>query len=149
MSEETKATDVTEETQETETKATKAKETSDTVYKLLRESEHELLERFGRFAGSPDDERDGFVHLSSAHQVAGTAAKYFADENVVLVGLSVESLGDALRFEESRGGALFPHLYGAIMRAMVVSATPAEWADGKHAFSADIEEAVAPADPAD
>lgn len=120
-------------------------DTGDKVYKLLRESEAELLERFGRFAGSPDDERDGFVHLSSAHQVAGTAAKYFADENVVLVALSVESLGDTLRFEESRGGALFPHLYGAIMRAMVVSTTPVEWVEGAHAFASEFTEAEAPA----
>lgn len=116
----------------------------ETVYKLLRESEHELLERFGRFAGSPDDERDGFVHLSSAHQVAGTAAKYFADENVVLVGLSVESMGDALRFEESRGGALFPHLFGAIMRAMIVSTTPVEWTDDGHAFAREFANAEVP-----
>ncbi|MFT5354336.1 MAG: hypothetical protein ACI9KE_001541 [Polyangiales bacterium] len=109
--------------------------TSAEVYKLLRESEHEVLERFGRFAGSPDDERDGFVHLSSADQVAGTAAKYFAGENVVLVALSVESMGDALRYEESRGGALFPHLYGAMMRAMVLSATPVEWVEEQHAFA--------------
>ncbi|MFK7998305.1 MAG: DUF952 domain-containing protein [Polyangiales bacterium] len=119
-------------------------ETGDMVYKLLREPEAELLERFGRFAGSPDDERDGFVHLSSAHQVAGTAAKYFADENVVLVALSVESLGDALRFEESRGGALFPHLYGAIMRAMVVSATPVAWTENGHAFASEFANAEVP-----
>lgn len=120
-------------------------DTGDRVYKLLRESEAEVLERFGRFAGSPDDERDGFVHLSSAHQVAGTAAKYFTDENVVLVALSVESLGDTLRFEESRGGALFPHLYGAIMRAMVVSTTPVEWAEDAHAFASEFTDVEAPA----
>ena len=117
--------------------------TSDTVYKLLRESEHDILERFGRFAGSPDDERDGFVHLSSAHQVAGTAAKYFADESVVLVALRVESMGDALRFEESRGGAVFPHLYSAIVRAMVVSVTLVDWFEGRHAFDAEFVDPAA------
>lgn len=110
----------------------------DTVYKLLREPEYEVLERFGRFAGSPDDERDGFIHLSTAEQVEGTASKYFAAENVVLVALSAASMGDALRYEESRGGALFPHLYGAITRSMIVSTAPAEWAEERHALPDEI-----------
>lgn len=90
------------------------------VYKILRPSERDVLERFGRFAGSPDDERDGFVHLSTREQLAGTLAKHFADETeLAIVALDVAAMGDALRWEESRGGALFPHLYGAILTPMV------------------------------
>ena len=90
------------------------------VYKILRPSEREVLERFGRFAGSEDDERDGFVHLSTLEQLAGTVEKHFADEHELsILALDVAEMGDALRWEESRGGALFPHLYGAILRSMV------------------------------
>ncbi len=90
------------------------------VYKILRPSERELLERYGRFAGSADDERDGFVHLSTKQQLAGTLAKHFdGEDELSILALDVAAMGDALRWEESRGGALFPHLYGAIVASMV------------------------------
>lgn len=90
------------------------------VYKILRASEREVFERFGRFAGSEDDERDGFVHLSTREQLAGTLAKHFAGESELsILALDVTEMGDALRWEESRGGELFPHLYGAILKSML------------------------------
>lgn len=90
------------------------------VYKILRPSELDVFERFGRFTGSPDDERDGFVHLSTREQLAGTLAKHFpGEEELTILALEVAAMGDALRWEESRGGALFPHLYGAILPSMV------------------------------
>jgi uncharacterized protein (DUF952 family) len=75
------------------------------------------FERSGRFDGSPDDVRDGFIHLSYADQVAGTLDRHFAGENsLVLAEFDPTALGEALREEASRGGALFPHLYGALTR---------------------------------
>jgi uncharacterized protein (DUF952 family) len=92
-----------------------------TVYKVLRPAEHEVLERDGRFVGSPDDERDGFVHLSTREQLEGTLAKHFeGEEALVILALDTSAMGDALRWEPSRGGALFPHLYGAILKSMVL-----------------------------
>ncbi|MEM6942462.1 MAG: DUF952 domain-containing protein [Pseudomonadota bacterium] len=85
------------------------------VFKLLTETEAAALATDGRFAGSPDDAADGFVHLSTAEQVPGTAAKHFAGRGpLVLVALDADRLGEALKWEPSRGGALFPHLYRGI-----------------------------------
>ncbi len=81
------------------------------VYKLLRQAEWSAFQAEGSFAGSADDRRDGFIHLSAADQVEGTRAKYFAGAAVVCLALEAEALGPALRWEPSRGGALFPHLY--------------------------------------
>ncbi len=89
------------------------------VYKLLRAAEWAAFEASGSFAGSPDDVRDGYIHLSAAEQVEGTRAKYFAGEATVLLALDAAALGDALRWEPSRGGALFPHLYRALALAEV------------------------------
>jgi uncharacterized protein (DUF952 family) len=90
------------------------------VYKILRPSERATFERYGRFIGSPDDDRDGFVHLSTREQLAGTLAKHFEGEaGLTILALDVAAMGSALRWEESRGGALFPHLYGAILASMV------------------------------
>lgn len=91
------------------------------VYKLLRAAEWAAFDADGIFAGSPDDVRDGFIHLSAATQVDGTRAKYFAGEPVVRVALDAMALGDALRWEVSRGGAEFPHLYRPLVRADVVA----------------------------
>lgn len=93
------------------------------VYKLLRAPEWAAFEAAGEFAGSADDLRDGFIHLSAADQVEGTRARYFADDaGVVLLTLDADTLGEALRWEASRGGALFPHLYRALRRGEVIAA---------------------------
>ena len=92
------------------------------VFKILRAAEWAAFEAAGRFVGSPNDVEDGFVHLSSADQVAGTRSRHFADvPGLVLVTLNADALGTALRCEPSRGGALFPHLYRPIERAEVVA----------------------------
>ena len=68
------------------------------------------------------DLEDGFIHLSSAEQVAETLEKYFANQTgLVRLGIDAEALGETLRWEESRGGALFPHVYGEIPIAAVKS----------------------------
>ena len=92
------------------------------VIKLLRAGEWAAFEADGAFAGSADDLRDGYIHLSTPGQVAGTAAKYFAGaKGAVAVTLDAEALGQALRWEASRGGMLFPHLYRELRMADVVS----------------------------
>lgn len=91
------------------------------VFKLLRAAEWAAFDADGSFAGSPDDLRDGYIHLSTADQAAGTRARYFAGVPVVRVTVDSDALGPALRWEASRGGALFPHLYRALRRDEVAA----------------------------
>lgn len=100
------------------------------VYKLLGAADWDRLRATGAWTGSPDDLRDGYVHLSAADQVAGTLAKYFADvPDLILLAVDPEMLGAGLLYEPSRGGALFPHLYAPLpltaCRAVAVRALPA------------------------
>jgi uncharacterized protein (DUF952 family) len=87
----------------------------DRVYKIARQAEWDKAEKTGIFTGSADDSRDGFIHLSSAGQLRTTFDKYFSGEdNLLLVTLQARRLGPALRWELSRGGQEFPHLYAAL-----------------------------------
>ena len=84
--------------------------------------------------------RDGFIHFSTAGQLIGTAAKHFAGrENLILVGVETESLGDLLKWEASRDDQLFPHLYGsfAVDQACLVEPLPLG-DDGLHKFPASL-----------
>ena len=91
------------------------------VYKVLPASDWALACEHGAFAGSRDDLRDGFVHLSAAHQLAGTLAKYFRDQgDLLLVAFRSGDLGSGLKFEPSRGAELFPHLYGPLPTALAL-----------------------------
>lgn len=82
------------------------------IYKILRPSEWAALRSDGRTTGAPVDIADGFVHFSTAAQLPGTLAKHFADEDdLTLLACDAQALGDDLRWEPSRGGDLFPHLY--------------------------------------
>ena len=84
-----------------------------TIYKILRAEEWHVSERDGVYRGSPDDARDGFIHFSSAAQTPGTFEKYFSGQrDLILVAIDANVLGAALKWEVSRVGALFPHLYG-------------------------------------
>lgn len=84
-----------------------------TIYKICPAPVWREAERRGVFGGNADDRRDGFIHFSTAAQVAGTAAKHFAGQaGLFLIAVDAAALGDALRWEPSRGGDLFPHLYG-------------------------------------
>jgi uncharacterized protein (DUF952 family) len=85
-----------------------------TIYKIGSASLWRAAEKAGVFHGSEDDRRDGFIHFSTADQVEETAAKHFAGQaDLLLIAVDSAKLGDALKWEPSRGGALFPHLYGA------------------------------------
>jgi uncharacterized protein (DUF952 family) len=80
------------------------------IYKICSVSLWREAERAGAFAGAPVDLQDGFIHLSTGAQVRETAARHFAGQaDLLLVAVEAETLGDALRWEPSRGGALFPH----------------------------------------
>lgn len=86
-----------------------------TVYKICSRSEWSTAERTGFFDGSAVDLRDGFIHLSDATQVRETGRRHFAGaDDLVLVAFDADALGAALRWEASRGGALFPHFYGRL-----------------------------------
>jgi len=104
------------------------------IYKICPAALWREAERSGAFRGSEVDLRDGFIHFSSAAQAAETAAKHFAGQHgLVLVHVDVAKLGDKLKWEPSRGGALFPHLYGELDLAAVgrVEALPLG-PDGTH-----------------
>ena len=93
------------------------------IFKILRTAEWHAFQAAGQFDGSLDDLRDGFIHFSTAEQVAGTLAKYFSGEaEVVILTVPAGLLGDALRWEASRNGALFPHLYRPLLREEVSAA---------------------------
>jgi len=106
------------------------------VYKLVDRAAWNAAEAAGSFTGSAVDRRDGFIHFSSAAQVAETAARHFAGQaDLLLVAVDARALGAALRWEPSRGGALFPHLYGSLRLDAVRSVAPlALDATGQHVF---------------
>jgi uncharacterized protein (DUF952 family) len=86
-----------------------------TIYKICDAARWSEAERDGEFHGSAADLADGYIHFSAATQLAETAARHFAGmSDLVLVVVEAEGLGGALKWEPSRGGALFPHLYGAL-----------------------------------
>ncbi|MXN65954.1 DUF952 domain-containing protein [Stappia sp. GBMRC 2046] len=90
------------------------------IYKIVTSTQWAEAQSAGRFDGAPVDQADGFIHFSSADQVRETAAKHFGGQSgLLLVGVEAEKLGDALKWEVSRGGALFPHLYASLDLAKV------------------------------
>ena len=107
-----------------------------TIYKICDRIAWEKAEIAGRFAGSPIDGRDGFIHFSTVAQLPGTAAKHFAAQSdLILVAVDGDALGDALKWEPSRGGELFPHLYAALPLSAVLWARPlTDETDGRRAF---------------
>jgi uncharacterized protein (DUF952 family) len=102
------------------------------VYKVMSAAEQKQMERDGVFRGSRADIADGYIHLSCGSQLAATVDKHFsAVEGLVLVAVDLSRLGDTVRWEPSRGGQLFPHIYGVLPVSAVVSAVPLErTADG-------------------
>ncbi len=106
------------------------------VFKIVATEEWRAAEAAGAFAGAAVDRTDGYIHLSTAEQVPETAAKWFAGrDDLVLVAVSATALGASLRWEPSRGGALFPHLYAALPLSAVVWSRPlSPGLDGRHDF---------------
>jgi uncharacterized protein (DUF952 family) len=106
------------------------------IYKIVPADLWRKAEASGVFHGSPVDLSDGFIHFSSAAQVEETAAKHFAgQQNLLLVRVDADALGPALKWEPSRGGALFPHFYGALALESVHSTEALPLGeDGLHRF---------------
>jgi len=98
-----------------------------TAYKVLTAEQMATLERDGRFQGAPVDLADGYVHLSTADQLTETVDKHFAGQSDLHVAaVDLGSFGESLKWEESRGGQLFPHLYGPLLLETVVAYGPLE-----------------------
>jgi len=105
------------------------------IYKIFRADEWTALEADGKTRGAPIDLADGYIHFSTADQVRDTAAKHFAGaEDLVLAAVEADTLGDALKWEPSRGGALFPHLYAVLRHADVAWHVELPLRDGAHVF---------------
>ncbi|WP_118135671.1 DUF952 domain-containing protein [Oceanicella sp. SM1341] len=106
------------------------------IYKIWRAPEWDALTASGTTRGAPVDLADGFIHFSTASQAAETAAKHFAGaEGLMLAALEADALGPELRWEPSRGGALFPHLYRPLAREEILWCRPLPLGpDGRHIF---------------
>jgi len=106
------------------------------IYKIVPQSLWLEAKERGYFAGSPVDLADGFIHFSTLEQAAETAAKHFAgQDDLLLVAIKAEVLGASLKYEPSRGGALFPHLYGKLDLQAVHWELPLPLGpDGRHIF---------------
>ncbi len=102
------------------------------VFKVLARADWDEARVDGLYRGSPDDRRDGFIHFSAAYQLEGTLAKYFRGKaDHLLVAFDTDALGPELKWEPSRGGDLFPHLYGPLPVALALWQRPLELgADG-------------------
>jgi uncharacterized protein (DUF952 family) len=108
------------------------------IYHMCPAEAWEEAEAAGRYTGTEDDRRDGFIHFSTADQIAESARRHRAGEaGLVLVAVGAARLGERLRWEQARNGALFPHLYGPLFpgEAASVAALPVG-PDGEHVFPA-------------
>ena len=108
------------------------------AYKILTRDQYAQLRADGVFHGAPVDVQDGYVHLSTQAQVVETAAKHFAgQDDLVLAMVDLAGFGDALKWEESRGGQLFPHLYAPLpLSAVAKHVTLRLDSAGRHQFPA-------------
>lgn len=108
------------------------------IYKILTDDEWRALDDAGETNGAPIDLEDGYIHFSTAAQAKETAAKHFAGrEGLVVAAVEADDLGDALKWERSRGDALFPHLYAPLQRKDVRWVWPLPLGDdGAHIFPA-------------
>lgn len=105
------------------------------IYKIFRAEELAAFTAAGHTLGAPIDLADGYIHFSTADQVVETAAKHFAGvEGLSLLAVEADTLGDALKWEPSRGGALFPHLYRALRVEDVVWTKPLPFDGSTHVF---------------
>jgi uncharacterized protein (DUF952 family) len=107
-----------------------------TIYKICTAAEWHAAEHAGAYRGSAVDHRDGFIHFSTAEQATETAARHFAGQlDLVVLAVDAATLGERLKWEPSRGGALFPHLYGELPLSAVLRVDPLPLdASGRHVF---------------
>ena len=106
------------------------------IYHVCRRDEWQAAQAAGRYGGSSQDKADGFIHFSGPDQVVASVAKHRATQaGLVILEADADRLGPALRWEPSRGGALFPHLYGELPAAAVVRTADLPLGpDGRHVF---------------
>ncbi len=106
------------------------------IYKICPQLLWREAEKAGFFVGAPIDIQDGYLHFSTAEQVRETAARHFAGQrDLLLIAIDADSLGHALRYEPSRGGDLFPHLYAHLPLSAVLWVKPLPLDnDGQHVF---------------
>ncbi|HEY9579821.1 MAG TPA: DUF952 domain-containing protein [Rhizorhapis sp.] len=108
------------------------------AYKILTREQWDTLRADGVFEGAPVDLADGYIHLSTQAQTAETVTKHFAgQDDLILAMVDLAAVGDKVKWEVSRGGQLFPHLYGPLpLSAVVTKAVLRLGTDGKHSFPA-------------
>ena len=93
------------------------------IYKVCSKSVWDEIRQLTSWYGSPHDHRDGFIHFSTASQLEGTVRRHYAGQtDLMLLAIDAESLGESLKWEPSRDGDLFPHLYGPLPISKVASA---------------------------
>ncbi len=109
---------------------------AEAIFHVCRAAEWQAAEAAGAYAGSSQDAADGFIHFSAADQLVASVAKHRAgQQGLVLLKVDPARLGAALKWEPARGGQLFPHLYGPLPLAAVLSARPLPLGpDGQHSF---------------
>ena len=94
------------------------------IFRLFHNAEWRAFAQSGTFGGSADDRRDGFIHMSTAEQAEGTRAKHYASVgDLVVAAFDASVLSDTIRWEPSRDGALFPHVYGILTKAAFIGAS--------------------------
>jgi uncharacterized protein (DUF952 family) len=105
------------------------------IYKILCVREWQQAQSAGSFEGSAIDRQDGYIHFSTAGQVAETAARHFAGrDNLLLLSVDDREIAAALKWEPSRGGALFPHLYAPLPLSAVMKVDVLPWDGARHVF---------------
>lgn len=111
------------------------------AFKIFTHDQWDVLKTEGSFAGAPVDLADGYIHLSTRTQTAETVSKHFAgQDNLVLAMVDLAALGDAVKWEPSRGGDLFPHYYGVLQKSAVTSSARLRLGDdSKHVFPAGFD----------
>ena len=103
------------------------------IYKVLKNQEFLELETKGKSNGSPQDQKDGFIHLSTKSQLTGTLKKYFSHEkNLILMAIDSNSVSDTLKWEESHRKEMFPHLYSNLVFSDALWFAPIQLVENEH-----------------
>jgi uncharacterized protein (DUF952 family) len=106
-----------------------------TIFKIIDAAAHQAATLKGQFMGAEIDLKDGYIHFSTAAQVAETAKRHFSGRSdLMLWAIEADRLGPALKWEVSRSGQLFPHLYAPLMMTQVIWSKPLPWDGLAHVF---------------